>query len=1044
MILISYQYPTFVTSNTSDTLSIRTILTYTIISLIYISLPAQQVLENVYDVATGLPFQETTFVHQDNNGYLWVEYSNEGYISRFDGITWTHFRFADYGMPPALTFTKETKEGMWLVNQDLISRTTDLVLRSHQNVWRRFSFRGLHIIDRFALADHMYYLDEKYRIYKYVDTSFIYTGYHIPDSFIGASYEVRGIQHTDHNYTLEMHLLSKDQNQPDFKVIIYNYVAKSVVFAEKRNFIKTPATDLTHHKYYFIHDRLRGYDIQNGNKTFPLNGIPENLQVLGFQLHKNSWTRAFASLNKKGKRDVYVFNDQENKLEKIYDDLYEGIKNSHLVKDQNNHLWYATHSGLFRRNPHIFTFSEASPGMVNGLHTLAEDDQGKIWFGGYNQSGWSYWDGQRLQRPDDKSLLANRVLPGSFRNGDKVWFFEETEDFKSLSYIKNNQLEKVILPEVVSPGFYFTKLHNGKMAAGLASKGLLIFDPEKPSDYTIKNKDDGLLLQNVLTISEDRSHKIWMGRMSQGIACYDPQMDTVVTWLVSPEDPNSLGMISSMIDYGGDLWMGTSKGLYWLNEPHHFDILKQTIFDHIVPVQLSGDYMDRVTSIAESQRYLIAASEKGIHLIEKNIPSDSEGRRRAYSLWYGEDIPGKGSEQNAILIDSKGYLWVGTNEGALRLDIHNMRFDTTPVILHLSVVKIGGSDVDLSSDRIIGPKGQRSIDISWNAAGNEYFQNNIFATILILKGKNDTIFYKNQTRDKNFTLPHLAPDTYRLIIKGYKNNQLGATLEKQIIIPKLLSERISFWAMMVLLLTLVPFVFLLNRSRSRRKDAEYKLKLEKAKRNQDSFRIKSLSNFFNPHFINNTLHWLQSKYRKDEETATMIDSLASNVELLYHNMQHGVAYHSLSKEINLVDNYLNIQQVRFDHMLHVKNNIGPNIVLENIPIPSMLMQIHVENAVEKGIRNREGAHEISITITEDGDFFKILIEDDGRGRLPKTTYDENRKGSTEVMNDLISILNLYNDKKILVTYDDRIIDQQYGTRVTILLPKNFNYAFEKI
>lgn len=71
MISDFYQYHTFVTFKSSDTLLIRTILTYVLFSLIYMSLSAQQVLENVYDVATGLPFQEATSVHQDKKGYLW-------------------------------------------------------------------------------------------------------------------------------------------------------------------------------------------------------------------------------------------------------------------------------------------------------------------------------------------------------------------------------------------------------------------------------------------------------------------------------------------------------------------------------------------------------------------------------------------------------------------------------------------------------------------------------------------------------------------------------------------------------------------------------------------------------------------------------------------------------------------------------------------------------------------------------------------------------------------------------------------------------------
>ncbi len=1021
---------------------IRYMLTILCLSLLIAGTTAQQVLENVYDVATGLPFQEVTGVHQDKNGYMWLEYSNQEYISRFDGITWTHFRFIDYGMPTGMSFFRETKEGLWFFKYDAVNKTTDLVLRNHQQKWRRFSFQGLNIVDYFALTDEIAYLDQDYRMYRYADTSFIYTGHTIPDSIIGRDYYLNGAQYIDKKTSLALYIYCRDQRVPYDKFVVYNYVTKSVIFTDKRDHGKRFQPMLTPNKFFFLNDIQRGYDVQNGGRAFLLKGMSKTFQDINipFQLYRNSSTSAYISVNKKGKKDIYVFNDKENKVEKIYQDLYEGFRSSPLVKDQNNNLWYATHSGLFRRNPHILTFKESSPGMVNGLHTLAEDDQGKIWFGGYNQSGWSYWDGQSIKKPDDQNLLSNRVLPGSFYTAGKIWFFDEALDYTNISYIQRVRLKKLHFPEAVTPGYYFTKLQSGKMAAGLAGKGLLIFDPEKPSDYIIKNKDNGLLLQNVLTISEDKSHKIWMGRMSQGIACYDPKTDTVVNWLVSTENPKSLGMIASRTDHQGDLWMGTSKGLYFLHQPHRFDILSQPLFDHIVPVQLTGDYKDRVNSITETQKYLIAGSDKGVHLIDKKTPPDKEGRRQVFTLWYQEDIPGKGSEQNAILTDSKGYLWVGTNEGALRLDINSMSFDTTPTLLSLSSVKIGETEVDLSTDIIIAPKGQRSIDISWSAAGNAHFQNNVFVTILILTNNNDTIFFKTQTKDKKFILPHLAPDTYRLYIKGYKNNQLGAALEKTIIIPKLLSERMSFRVLVALLMTLIPSLFVLNISQSRRKDAEYQLKLEKAKRNQDSFRIKSLSNFFNPHFINNTLHWLQSKYRKDAETAIIIDSLASNVELLYQNMQQGLAYHSLKREIELVDNYLDIQQIRFDNMLTITQQMDRSLTIEDILFPSMLLQIHVENAVENGIRNRQGAKILNIAITHDEIYINITIEDDGRGRTLRSSSDDLRKGSTAVMNDLIEILNSYNDHKITVTYDDFIVENKYGTRVHICLPKNYNYA----
>jgi ligand-binding sensor domain-containing protein len=1015
-----------------------------ITALLYLHVSAQDVLERVYDVGTGLPFQEATGVHKDKKGFLWVEYSNQEYISRFDGITWTHYRFTDYGMPPGLAFDRETKDGLWFKKINTISGLTDLALMDQRGVWHLFSIKGIVVIDYFQITKKITYCDQEYRLHQFGDTSFVATDIVIPRHIIGEDY-LHGLVHID-DHTFLITLSRRDKTSDIYKSIYYEFVKKTVVYVDSTDSKGGFPGLLTPFKYFKNFDFRYGYDVKGQRSKFPVKGPASSPQTLGLSYFRNdnNLSGAITIPNNLKKKDVYLFDDHDNSLNKIYSDLHEGYISSSIVKDPGLNIWYATHSGLFRRNPHIFTFSESSSAMVNGLHTIAEDDQGKIWFGGYNQTGWSYWDGISLKRPKAKGLLSNRVLPGSANLYGRIWFFEESFEPFAQKYIQNDRLGKMIFPDMVSPGYYFTRLKSGKIGAGLAGKGLLIFDPEKPSDYVIKNKDNGLLLQNVLTISEDNHNRLWMGRMSQGVACYDPTKDTVVTWQVSNENPKSLGMIASKTDIHGDLWMGTSKGLYILSEPHQFDILKQSLFDRIEQVPLPGDYHDRVSSIAESSKYLIAGSDKGLHLIDKSVPTDKEGRRRTYVLWYGEDIPGKGSEQNAILLDSKGYLWVGTNEGALRLDIHHMSFDTTPTSLSLVSIKIGGAEFELNTDKITGPKGQRSLDITWVAAGNHHFQNNVFATILVLTEKNDTVFFKNQTKDKNFNLPHLSPDTYRLIIKGYKNNQLSAVLEKKILIPKLLSERASFWAVMAIVLTLIPFLLILNISRARRKQAEYDLTLEKAKRNQDSYRIKSLSNFFNPHFINNTLHWLQSKYRKDAETATMIDSLASNVELLYQNMQQGTAFHSLKKELELVDNYLAIQQVRFDHMLIINRNVDPNLVINNIPVPSMLLQIHVENAVEKGIRNRAGAGLLSICVADDRENINITIEDDGRGRTNISPDDDGRKGSTQVMNDLIAILNSYNKSKITVLYDDHIIDRKYGTRVNITLPKNFNYAFEKI
>lgn len=1002
---------------------------------------AQQIVETVFDIDAGLPFQEVTGVVPGIDGRLWIEYSNQSYLSRFDGISWTHIKFSDVGMPDGLSIVRELKDGLVLQKFSALNNSTEVVHYDLKKKWTRTKFDGVLVWDFFQLFDQCVFFDKNHRILFLTKEGFVSSDIFIPKDVLAEDEEPRSAQFAD-STTIVFYLSRKQEVKNVEKVVVYDF--------KQQRFLYHDTFDPTSEISTLV---APGFVLKRSKTNTRLFEIKQNRQDQTFQFNKNSFDvinifhfgsrpaikAGFSVKNEQFKNDIYAYDKLRNVFVKTFTGLSEGLRPSGLHLDEATNLWYATHSGLVRRKSNILFFPESENNMVNALHTLAEDEEGKIWFGGYNQGGWSFWDGKSIKRPTDKRLLNNRVLPGSFHHLQKLFFFEEAFDFNVLSYIQKNRLKKMRFRSKVNPGYFFTVLKSGRMAGGLAGKGLLLFDPDDPDDYLMVGREKGLMLENVLTISEDREGRLWMGRLSQGLACFDPVKDTVVTWLVNSENPRSLGVMSSKIDFSGDLWIGSNSGLYFLPQPDIYDVKRFSVFDHLQQVHLTGNDQSRISSLAENKKYWMAGSEKGLHLVDKSAPIDREGRRRVYTLWYGEDIPGKGSEQNALLVDSKGFLWLGANEGALRIDVDRLRFDNTPPSLSLESVFFGNTKIESGADIVTGPKGQRSLEIVWAAAGNAHLQNNVFATILVLNSKLDTVFFADQTRDKNIKIAYLAPDNYQLLIKGYKNNQLGFVLEKSILVPKLLSERTSFWVILVLTITAIPLILMLMYSRSRRIEAEFELALEKAKRDQDAYRLKSLSNFFNPHFINNALHWLQSKYRKDAETATMIDSMAGNVDILYQNIQHGLAYHSLSKEIKLVNNYLSIQQLRFGNTLQIKfiNDMKDGKL--NMLIPSMLLQIHVENAVEKGIRNRVGANTLIMHFIEDVNGVTVVIEDDGKGRSIEENIIKNRKGSTEVMRDLVSILNAYNQSKIEVRYEDLFIEKKYGTRVTIYLPNNYNY-----
>ena len=155
------------------------------------------------------------------------------------------------------------------------------------------------------------------------------------------------------------------------------------------------------------------------------------------------------------------------------------------------------------------------------------------------------------------------------------------------------------------------------------------------------------------------------------------------------------------------------------------------------------------------------------------------------------------------------------------------------------------------------------------------------------------------------------------------------------------------------------------------------------------------------------------------------------------------------KELQIVQNYIKIQQIRFNNSLFVQVHVDIDPEeLKNIQVPSMMLQIHAENAIEKGIRNRLNACHFLLDVTSSEKGCHIIIEDDGRGRINLTDppIKKTRKGSTMIMNDLIALFNRYNAAHITIRYEDHIFmdnaQHRYGTRVHFFIPKNFNYGLQ--
>lgn len=139
-------------------------------------------------------------------------------------------------------------------------------------------------------------------------------------------------------------------------------------------------------------------------------------------------------------------------------------------------------------------------------------------------------------------------------------------------------------------------------------------------------------------------------------------------------------------------------------------------------------------------------------------------------------------------------------------------------------------------------------------------------------------------------------------------------------------------------------------------------------------RMEALQNQINPHFLFNTLNSVSSLVRFDPDTAReVIIKLATILRRLLNSSESFVP---LREEIDFIDNYLDIEVVRFGRdKLRVIKDLEPES-LETL-VPAMLLQPLVENSIKHGLaskveggsiylRSRLGVKELIIEVEDDG------------------------------------------------------------------------------
>src|SRR5687767_10512947 len=143
-------------------------------------------------------------------------------------------------------------------------------------------------------------------------------------------------------------------------------------------------------------------------------------------------------------------------------------------------------------------------------------------------------------------------------------------------------------------------------------------------------------------------------------------------------------------------------------------------------------------------------------------------------------------------------------------------------------------------------------------------------------------------------------------------------------------------------------------------------------------RVEALASQINPHFLFNTLTSISSLIRSQPETARMlIVKLSGLLRRLQRSQEHFV---TLREELEAIDEYLDIESIRFGPKLRIEKDIDPDSL--DVVVPSMLLQPLVENSIKHGLAPKIGDGRITIRSVREKGHAIIDVIDNGVGVGP--------------------------------------------------------------
>ena len=246
----------------------------------------------------------------------------------------------------------------------------------------------------------------------------------------------------------------------------------------------------------------------------------------------------------------------------------------------------------------------------------------------------------------------------------------------------------------------------------------------------------------------------------------------------------------------------------------------------------------------------------------------------------------------------------------------------------------------------------------------------------------------------------------------------------------LVLRQTQFVVFAVAVVSILTAVFLYLYSKKKRA-----LLLARNHRTVSTLRLENIRNRLSPHFIFNMLNreMAERNVEGKQELSSLVKLMRRNLELAEQLCV------TLAEELDFVKTYINLERRSLGPDFHSELKIEKDVQPEQIRIPSMMIQIPVENAVKHALREKEGERNLWVSVCRRGNGICIKITDNGGGYRPDSRNRGTGTGMKVIM-QTIRILNNKNKEAIdVLVHNVSLQSGEMGCEVTFWLPDNYDY-----